>query len=140
MKIHSKYRGIKGFITVCNDAVRYRHMITEQALRKARILAFWEKHGLQAAMEAFGVKRRTLFLWKRKLKEAEGKFEGLNEKKTTPKIKRKRIWPYYQLTNCLKSAKMGGLIQKFDYCAFLCKTGLDLLYFNSSTFLLGDIR
>ena len=68
-------------------------MITKKALRKARVLAFWEKHGLQAAMEAFGVKRLTLFLWKRKLKEAEGKFEGLNEKKTTPKIKRKRIWP-----------------------------------------------
>ena len=68
-------------------------MITKKALRKARVLAFWEKHGLQAAMEAFGFKRRTLFLWKRKLKEAEGKFEGLNEKKTTPKIKRKRIWP-----------------------------------------------
>ena len=49
-------------------------MITEQALRKARILAFWEKHGLQAAMEAFGVKRRTLFLWKRKLKQGDGKF------------------------------------------------------------------
>jgi len=48
---------------------------------------------LQATAEAFGFKRRTLFLWKRKLKEAEGKFEGLNKKKTTPKIKRKRIWP-----------------------------------------------
>ena len=68
-------------------------MITKKALRKARVLAFWEKHGLQAAMEAFGFKRRTLFLWKRKLKEAEGKFEGLNGKKSleNPKIFKRNI-------------------------------------------------
>src|SRR3989338_3327556 len=93
MRIFCKYKGLKGFVKLYNDALRYQYMITKKALRKARVLAFWEKHGLQATAEAFGVKRRTLFLWKRKLKEAEGKFEGLNEKKTTPKIKRKRIWP-----------------------------------------------
>src|SRR3989338_6166258 len=92
MKIHSNYRGVKGFITAYNDAVRYRYMITEQALRKARILAFWEKHGLQATMEAFGVKRRTLFLWKRKLKQGGGKFESLNSKSRAPIVKRKRLW------------------------------------------------
>jgi len=92
MKIHSKYRGVKGFITVYNEAVRYRYMITEQALKKARILAFWEKHGLPATMEAFGVKRRTLFLWKRKLKQGDGKFESLNPKSRAPIVKRKRLW------------------------------------------------
>lgn len=56
-------RGIKGFKRVYEDAVRYRHMITEQALEKARILVFWEKHGLATTIEAFPeVKRRTLFL------------------------------------------------------------------------------
>lgn len=68
-------------------------MITEKALQKARTLAFWEKYGLQAAIDAFKVKRRTLFGWKRKLAEAGGKFEGLNDKKRTPKTKRKRLWP-----------------------------------------------
>src|SRR3989344_5906027 len=61
MQIHSKYRGIKGFVTVYNDAIRYRYMITEQALRKARILAFWERYGLSATREAFKAKRRTLW-------------------------------------------------------------------------------
>jgi len=68
-------------------------MITEQALRKARKLAFWEKYGLSATIEAFKIKRRTLFVWKRKLKEAGGKFEGLNDRSKSPKIKRKRLWP-----------------------------------------------
>src|SRR5207244_135752 len=30
-KIHCTYTGIKGFLTVYNDALRYRYMITEQA-------------------------------------------------------------------------------------------------------------
>ena len=31
MKIHCKYTGIKGFLTVYDHAVRYRYMITETA-------------------------------------------------------------------------------------------------------------
>ena len=69
-------------------------MITEKALEKARALAFWEKHGLNAAMEAFNIKRRTLFDWKRKLKRSGGKLEGLNDKSRAPKTRRKRNWPF----------------------------------------------
>ncbi|MCL5410392.1 MAG: integrase core domain-containing protein, partial [Patescibacteria group bacterium] len=92
-RIHCKYTGIKGFITVYNDAIKYRYMITEKALRKARILAFWEKYGLEATMEAFQVKRRALFNWKKRLREAGGKFEGLNDKLRAPRRRRKRLWP-----------------------------------------------
>ena len=91
-KIHCTYTGIKGFVTIYNDALRYRYMITQKALEKARILAFWEKHGLQAATEAFHIKRRTLFDWKKKFIEGGKKPEALNEKKRTPKTKRKRNW------------------------------------------------
>lgn len=91
--IHCKYTGVKGFVTLYNDALRYRYMITDKALHKARVLAFWEKHGLQATTEAFNVKRRSLFGWRKKLKESDGKFEGLNDKSRAPGRKRKRIWP-----------------------------------------------
>jgi transposase InsO family protein len=94
MKIHCKYKGIRGFVKLHNDALRYAYMITEKALHKARVLAFWEKHGLQATMDAFKVKRRTLFDWKSILKRGKGKIEALNDKKKTPKNKRKRIWDY----------------------------------------------
>lgn len=93
MWIFCKYKGVKGFVKLYNDALRYRYMITNKALQKARTLAFWEKHGLQAATDAFKAKRRTLFVWKKKLKEAGGKLEGLNDQSKTPKAKRKRIWP-----------------------------------------------
>jgi len=67
-------------------------MITEQAKQRCRILAFWEKHGTEAVFEAFGVKRRTLFIWQKKLKEGHGKLESLNPGSKIPKHKRRRLW------------------------------------------------
>jgi len=90
---HCKYTGIKGFLTVYEDGLRYRYMITAKAKDKAKVLVFWEKHGLAATMDAFPAKRSTLFEWKKKFKEGGGKLEALNEKKRAPKTKRKRIWP-----------------------------------------------
>lgn len=68
-------------------------MITEKAKQKYRILCFWDKHGLEATVEAFNVKKRTLYDWKNKLKKGGNKPEALNEKSKAPKTKRKRIWP-----------------------------------------------
>lgn len=69
-------------------------MITQKALRKYKILIFWEKHGRQAAMDAFDVKRRTLFYWKSLFEKGGRKPEALSEKKTIPKTKRRRVWPH----------------------------------------------
>lgn len=68
-------------------------MITEIAKYRMRVLAHWEKHGLQSAMDAFLVKRRTLFYWKKALKDSYGKYEGLNPGNRAPKARRKRLWP-----------------------------------------------
>ena len=92
MEIHYKYTGIKGFVTVYRDALRYRYMITEDALRKAKILAFWEKHGLAVTIEALSVKRRTLFHWKRRFTAGGKKPEALNKHSTAPRTKRRRLW------------------------------------------------
>ena len=67
--------------------------MTDKAKKKFEILVFWEKHGLPATMDAFKVKRRTLFLWKRQLKEGYGKPIALEEKSRTPIYKRIRAWP-----------------------------------------------
>ena len=94
MKIHSKYRGIKGFVTVYNRAVRCAYMITKQAKERLKILNHWKKHGLSSAMDAFSVSRRTLFNWKELLKSGNGKIDALNPGKRTPQKKRKRIWDF----------------------------------------------
>jgi hypothetical protein len=68
-------------------------MITEKAKYKAKVLIFWEKHGLKATLDAFPHKRSTLYLWKQKWIKGNKKLEALNDKPKTPQTKRKRLWP-----------------------------------------------
>lgn len=93
MRIFNKFRGTKGFISTWQRVIRFRYMITEQAKHRIRILAFWEKHGLEATKEAFNVSRPTLFRWQKELKKGGGKLEALNKKSTTPRNRRKRNIP-----------------------------------------------
>lgn len=81
-----------GFVRLYRYALKYRTMISEQAIRRVKILSFWERHGISATMEAFNVKRRTLFLWKKRLR-AGGNIEILNNHSRAPHRKRKRLWP-----------------------------------------------
>ena len=92
-KIHCKYTGIKGFLTVYHDALKYAYMITDKAKQKAKILIFWEKHGLDATLDAFPFKKSILYVWKQQWEEDGKKIEALNEKSKAPRTKRKRIWP-----------------------------------------------
>ena len=91
---HCKYTGIKRFVSCYNDALRYRYMITDKAQERARILVFWEKHGFQTTLDAFPVKRSTLYSWKKRWEEGGKKIEVLNERSRAPKIKRRRLWPF----------------------------------------------
>jgi transposase InsO family protein len=92
MKIHCRYTGIKGFVTVYDRALRYAYMITAEAKRRLKILEHWKKHGLQSAVDAFETSERTLWNWKARLDMSGGKVDSLNPSKRTPEKKRKRIW------------------------------------------------
>ena len=92
MRIFNKFRGTKGFISTWERVIRFRDMIKEEAKKRARILTFWQNHGLEATREAFKVSRRTLFVWQKNLKEGKGKLESLNPRHKAPIKRRKRIW------------------------------------------------
>lgn len=92
MKIHCKYTGIKGFVTVYNRAVRYRYMITAEARRRLKVLLHSKKHGVESAIDAFSISRRTLFNWKERFKKGGRKVECLNPDKRIPQKKRGRVW------------------------------------------------
>ena len=94
MQIHCKYTGVKGSLKLYEYGLKWRRMITEKAKHKARVLAFWEKYGLDATIEAFEVKERTLYYWKSQLKKGGGKITALNEKSKSPHNVRKREWPW----------------------------------------------
>lgn len=93
MRIQSKIRGCRGFYRVYESALRYAYMIQPKALHKARCLAFWEKHGLKATMDAFKVSRRSLFNWRKQFLTGGKVVMALNEKSRSPRVKRKRCWP-----------------------------------------------
>ena len=93
MAYFNKYKGTKGFVSTWQRVIRFRYMITEKAKQKCRILAFWEKHGLEATKEAFNISRPTLFRWQKQLKSSGGKLESLNNRSTTPNTRRKRVIP-----------------------------------------------
>jgi len=92
MQVQRKSYQVRGFVRLADYALRWAHMITDKAKRKARILAFWQEYGLKAAIAAFEIKKRSLYNWKRQLKEGGGHLESLNDKKRVPKNKRRRIW------------------------------------------------
>ena len=92
MRIFNKFEGTHGFERSWYEALRFRYMITHEAERRTRILAFWKKHGFEATKEAFSVSRRTLYLWKERLRKGKGKVDVLNPESRTPKTKRTRTW------------------------------------------------
>jgi transposase InsO family protein len=91
--MRSQLKGTHGFVVAWQRLVRFRYMISDKAKERCRILAFWERHGLDATTEAFGVSRATLFRWQKALAARHGKLEGLNAQSTAPKRRRQRSIP-----------------------------------------------
>ena len=94
MQIKKLFYGVRGSSQLYKDAVMWAHMLTEKAKHKAKVLIFWEKYGLRATMDAFSIKRSTLFYWKKQWKENDKRIEALNDKSKAPREKRKRLWPF----------------------------------------------
>lgn len=91
MLMKNKFSGVRGLAKIWYQyGVKYSHMVSTKAKYKARVLAFFEKHGEQAALDAFNISRSTLYLWKKQLKEGDGDIESLNEASKAPKKRRKR--------------------------------------------------
>ena len=92
MQIHHIGYGIRGFYRLAKLGQLW-DMIPEEAQHRLKVLRFWEKYGLEATREAFGVSRRTLYLWQAKLRTARGDPTALQPKKPIPKRKRQSHWP-----------------------------------------------
>ena len=93
MRIFNKFRNTRGFVSLWQQTIHFRYMVTDKAKERVRILAFWERHGEAAAKEAFSISRRTLYRWQDALKRSGGKIEGLNAASTAPQRRRTRVVP-----------------------------------------------
>ena len=54
---------IRGFYRVANLALKYSIM-SKSSQEKMEALAFWDKHGISATMDAYKVSTPTLYRWK----------------------------------------------------------------------------
>ena len=91
MRQFNKFRGTKGWLWLYERQLRLRSMHNQkEAEKRLRTLIFWEKHGDEAAMEAFSISRRTLFRWQEALRREAGKLNGLDKKSTAPMRRRSR--------------------------------------------------
>ena len=93
MQQFNKFSHTKGFISLWQYTLRFRYMITDEAKRRVKILAFWEQYGEEATRDAFGVSRATLFRWQKALHEHQGKLEALNKHSTARKHRNTRVIP-----------------------------------------------
>jgi predicted DNA-binding protein YlxM (UPF0122 family) len=64
-------------------------MVTEKAKKKAEIVYFFEKYGLEPTITAFKVSKSSIYQWRKTLKENNYHIESLNEKSKAPKHPRK---------------------------------------------------
>jgi transposase InsO family protein len=92
MQIRPIVERVKGFYRLADYALRWG-MIAPDAQKRLAILDFWQRHGLAAAGEAFKISRRTLYLWRAKLKAEGGNVAALVPGSTAPKRRRQRQWP-----------------------------------------------
>lgn len=63
----------------------------EVAQERLKILEFYKEYGERATIKAFGVKRNTIFVWKKRLKEGRNSLASLIPIPTTPKTQRRMI-------------------------------------------------
>jgi len=82
--IHCKYTGIRGFVTLYNDYLKHQYMIQEKAKKKAEIVSFFEKFGLDATITAFKVSKSSIYEWRKTLRENRGHIKSLNELSKAP--------------------------------------------------------
>lgn len=71
---------VKGFMGVRRYAARM-DSISETAIQRLRVLNFWTRHGLAAAMDALGANRSTLYGWKKAYRQAQGNTAALKQPK-----------------------------------------------------------
>jgi transposase InsO family protein len=67
------------------------HPQRETIEKRLEIIQFFDKYGKEATEIAFKKKRSTVYLWKKKLKDADGKLSALAPGNRAPKHKRRRI-------------------------------------------------
>ena len=84
--ILSRIRGLKGVMPVISSLRKFD--TDEVAKERMKILGFYERYGEHATMEAFGVSRKTIWVWRKRLRHGSSHLVVLTPTSTRPKTPR----------------------------------------------------
>ena len=87
--IFSRIRGLEEVKKVISSLKRFSR--DEVAKERLKIIEFYDEYGEKATTKAFGVKRNTIWVWKKRLKESRNSISSLIPNSTTPRTKRTMI-------------------------------------------------
>jgi len=88
--IESYFRnGYSRFMKFINNILD--HPKREAIEKRVEIIKFCDEFGFKATRQAFGKSRSTIYLWKQKLKKADGKLSALAPGDRVPRNKRHRV-------------------------------------------------
>lgn len=83
-------KGIIGYGRLMKQADNYSLLVKHPEIkRKLEILSFFNEFGLKPTMRAFKIKRSTIYLWKKKLRDADGKLYSLANRSKKPHTTRR---------------------------------------------------
>lgn len=63
----------------------------EVAQERLKIIEFYREYGEKATVKAFGIRRNTVFVWRKRLRESKNSLSSLIPTSTTPKHKRQML-------------------------------------------------
>ncbi len=89
MRVFRVYQGIPGFVRLYKYSVIMTEKITDKAKWRVKVLNFFEKYGLRATEEAFGVKKSSIYKWRKLLRDNGGRIEVLCDRSRAPRRRRK---------------------------------------------------
>lgn len=68
------------------------HPRYEEITRRLKIINFYDRYGINATKEAYGLSKSTIYLWKKKVREVDGDIRALASQSKAPRKKREKKW------------------------------------------------
>jgi transposase InsO family protein len=81
--VFSRIRGYRRYVEMLHSLKYYEQ--SEVAGQRMRIIRFYDTYGERATKEAFGADRKLIHVWRKRLREAEGKLAALVPHSTRPR-------------------------------------------------------
>jgi putative transposase len=94
--IMSRIKGLKGVIPVISSLRKFD--TSDVAKERMKILSFYDRYGERATTEAFGVSRKTIWVWKKRLDRGHDHLVVLTPTSTRPKMVRSMMVDYRLVT------------------------------------------